>query len=315
MFLFNIVSDNLFHWKNPGSSKRKISSLRLIGISLLIVLFSGAPVLAETGEKLLLQLFNQSKSKVDYVAPSPDQFQCAWKLFKQMLTQSVEKTEMEKQWSDAGYKLHEIIYNDETLWVLSPDTQHTAPYGFFIFRVESSVPLIIQAPHRYHDYYTGLIAVRLFLESQARVGAWNTVHRNKVDFGKEKTSFFHALTLAAVDAKPALSVLQLHGFGPVIKRNGETLVEDIILSNGGLQPSAKLYEISKCLPKFQAIRVAVFPIHVFQLGGTQNIAAKAYQQHDSDQFFHVEMSRTFRKRLRDQKDLRADFLSCFINGG
>jgi hypothetical protein len=311
MIVLKNLSKRYLNYIYPHYSKSNRTSSLWIWIWLLIISFSCQPVFADTGETLLLDLFNHSKSKVKYIAPSQEHFQNARNLFQQMLTQPVDKSDMDKLWSELGYKLNEVILNDETLWALSPDAQNTKSYGFFIFRANSSMPLIIQAPHRYFDYHTGHIAMRLFLENGAKACAWNTVHRTNVDFGKEKTSFFHALTLAAAETNPSMSILQLHGFGK--KSNREPLVDDVILSNGVFQPSEKLYDISQCLSRNKTIRVAIFPLHVFQLGGTRNVAAKAFKQRNLDNFFHVEMSKIFRERLRDKQGLRTVFVHCFIN--
>jgi len=310
MIIYKTLSNSL-KWINLYSSKRNLISLQSLLICILLISFSCKPVVSDTGEKLLLNLYYQSKSNVQYNTPSIEHFEKARHLFKQMLYQPVEISNIENLWSELGYKLHEIDFKGEKLLVLSPDAQQTEAYGFFIFRINSNMPLIIQSPHRFFDLHTGKIAMQFFLESRAKACAWNTVHRRNVDFGKEKTSFFHALTLASIDTDQDISVIQLHGYGQ--KRNSEPLVDDVILSNGVFKPSAKLYEISNCLSKYQDIDVAVFPIHVSQLGGTRNVASKAFKQSSLHNFFHIEMSKTYRERLRDKKDLRNAFLSCFIN--
>jgi hypothetical protein len=257
------------------------------------------------------ELLRSSKSTLGYTPLTSSEFETAQSLFVSMLEKKVEKVEVQSAWETLGYRLYAVMDQGVEYWVLIPESPSKKGHGFFVFCMGACRPVCIQAPHRYHDLYTEDLALSLFVESQSQVCAWNTAHRDIIDFGKSETSLFHALSLACLE-QASMSILQLHGFGSRTFSSADPDALVMILSNGTKKPSQTLFHIERCLEKGPALDVRVYPLEVQVLGGTTNVAAKAFAQKRLSNFLHVEMNLRFRQILRKDKALRQQLISCFI---
>lgn len=267
-------------------------------------------------ENLLLNrlkdTLESSKTTESYIPLYSTEFIKAQKLFELLLKGNFDQTSNHHEWDSLGYSITKLCMKSDEFLIIRPVQKTSQAQGIFIFRKDYTHSLLIQAPHRFHDLYTGDLALNLFVENSVQVSAWNTVHRDEIDFGKAKNSMFHALTLASIHSKPKMKILQLHGFGSKSKRDGSSVKADIILSNGTKRPTGSLSLLSNCFEASGSLNVAVYPIHVRQLGGTTNIASRAMSNKGFDNFIHFEMSKPLRLQAKEDKKIRYHIINCIF---
>lgn len=180
--------------------------------------------------------------------------------------------------------------------------------GLLVIRCGIAAPLAWQAPHSFYDLKTGGITRQLFIESGARLGFWNTIHRYRsrpdeteddsvhpADVTREYGSSFHAMTAAAAMADTRLRFVQLHGFA---ERTGGW---DAIVSTGDARrpPDA----VAAALAPLG--KVGAFGSDTDLLGATSNVQGRALSRFSPPRFLHLEFSPDVRAVLDAQSDSRA----------
>ncbi|MEO9702212.1 hypothetical protein [Marinobacter alexandrii] len=225
--------------------------------------------------------------------------------------QTLEQAGFEWQWLEEGL----VMLTD----------RHSKGLGHYLFRLDSDLELMLQAPHQFYDRHTGQLAIDLFLESKARVLALNSAHRRlkindrtgNADMAHLEGTAFGSLTRAFGLSRAGGVVVQLHGFAAGKRTSEAGRDADIIVSSGQrwLQPVAERF--SACLSEVGRWNVLRFPVDVGELGGTTNTQGVALRHLGNNRFVHLELSRDLREKLiGDSVDFNA-LNACLIdlNGG
>lgn len=193
------------------------------------------------------------------------------------------------------------------------DDKHELISGALIRYSMHEEPCIIYAPHRYFDKYTFDIAEALSAQCQVLIA--NTKHRNtlnklgvKADLGKSRYSVANAFIESYASTVPATRIYQIHGFDEKKRRTEQAQALDVIISQGARPPSAKVKKISRCFNDRLKLKSAVYPLEVAELGGTKNILNSITLP--KNEFFHIELSYSLRKKLIQQPKLMSGLKKC-----
>lgn len=210
---------------------------------------------------------------------------------------------MQQPWHDIDMVLRPL--SNGNVWVLYETASQRCGRGVYAFRPASSVPLVMEAPHRFHDLHTGTITRKLFLEGNFMAACWNTVNRKQIDVAHTADHTITAFTLAAADSVANVTILQMHGFSPK-KRNSKTARDaDLILSDGTDFPQRWVRQTTILFQSelpFASTRL--FPFSISELGATTNAQGAALRNAGRNCFLHLEMSPKLRKQLRGDEQAR-----------
>ncbi len=202
------------------------------------------------------------------------------------------------------------------LVALSEQPEAQRGRGFFAARITGGTPMMIQAPHQYHDLRTGLIAQKLFLESQAVAAAWNTVHRYETDDSDPvhiPDSYLHAMSRAFADTYPDGRIVQLHGFSAAKRTTAAGREAQAILSDGSRYPPRSLILLGDCLSQQLGIAALVYPHDVLELGATTNTLASDLRSRGFEGFVHLELDADLRMRLVSDLEARNTLMGCLAD--
>jgi hypothetical protein len=185
-----------------------------------------------------------------------------------------------------------------------------------------TVPLLIAAPHRGSDRFTGPLAMRTFVEVGAVAAAWNTVPRNGGPCGAPNSDLarlarhpFTAFTLAFASTYPQGRVVQLHGFHPARRTTAAGRAATMILSNGSDQVTPAVDAIGRCLTRaFPNDSIAIYPTDVSELGARSNVQGQQLRATGFAGFVHVELSLEIRQQLTTSNAMRRAFARCLAVG-
>jgi hypothetical protein len=213
----------------------------------------------------------------------------------------------------AGFRLSRAVSAGSELWLLHelPGSERGA--GVVVLRAGPARPLVVQAPHTFHDGNTLEIAWSAFETLGARALLLNTVHRfgrpgasrpedaaSPADVAHNAQSFFAAAHEALARGLPGSLALQLHGF-----RDEQAPGAEVIVSAAGT--AARLETLLGALrAHFVPERVRHYPTQVRVLGGTTNVQA-LWSRSQGLPFVHLELSRTLRTRLAKDEGERRRF--------
>ena len=194
--------------------------------------------------------------------------------------------------------------------------------AYMLGRARRSAPILVSAPHRAADRYTGTLALQLFTEGSLAAAAWNSAPRrakdacaNAADLARSPRNHFTAFSLAFAQIYPAGLVVQLHGFDREMRQSQAGADADMILSNGTGSASGSLLDMADCLSaSLYPRRVLVYPNDVSELGALSNAQGQALRESGFDGFVHVEMSLAFRESLIADHNARSNFLECLAQG-
>lgn len=213
---------------------------------------------------------------------------------------------LQKKFGDLGFSWRPVPRINS--FVLKEQRDHLRGLGFFLIRADETQPLLIQAPHGFHDTKTGEIAILLFEESNARAVSLNTAHRKHLDLAKEKQTLFAQFLEEFLKVEHSAVVLQLHGFEQAKRKTAQGQAAEIILSSGTSTPRAELHRVKPALSKYFGNGVMLYSEDVDELGGTKNSQAKAVRNKKDALFIHLELSKSIRERLYSNKEDRAILL-------
>lgn len=280
----------------------------------LILLFGigGGEGSARDIPSVVQELLERPKVKGTYVPLTSHEFSRTVNLFAK--TFAHERPEiLKKDWAELGFDALEVGVDEDKLLVLRPNGTKAHHRGVYVFRRNVDTPGVLQMPHRFHDYHTGVIGARFFMESRCRAMAFNTAHRSVVDMAREIGSSFQAFTEAwgRMDSNGLL--VQLHGFNAKgrVSKGGDSV--EMILSNGTSRPDSWLLQVSSCLRELNFDDTCVYPDDIQVLGGTRNISGRTLRGLRRGKFLHVEMALPVRKTLRGDRMIRETFFGCIFD--
>ena len=183
-------------------------------------------------------------------------------------------------------------------------------------------PLLISAPHRGADRFTGPLALQTFVEAEAAAAAWNTVPRTGSDCDAPNSDLarlarhpFTAFAVAFATTYPLGRVVQLHGFHPARRVTAAGRAATVILSNGSDEVTPAVRALGRCLTRaFPDDQIAIYPTDVSELGARSNVQGQQLRATGFAGFVHVELSLEFRKRLNASDAMRRAFARCMAVG-
>ncbi|MCQ8877844.1 hypothetical protein NQT69_07515 [Pseudoalteromonas shioyasakiensis] len=221
-----------------------------------------------------------------------------------MLKQQFSQWLVNQKMMQINYKLNAEITLDD---------KHELISGAQIRYNTQANECISYAPHRFFDKHT--FAIASALSTQCQVFITNTAHRNnlnklgeKSDLGKSRYSVANAFIEAYASTVPSTQIYQIHGFDASKRRTKQAQSLDVIISQGARPPSEKIKQISQCLNDKVKFKSAVYPLDVSELGGTKNILNTLTLP--KNEFFHIELSYSARKKLIQQSNLMSGFKKC-----
>lgn len=289
-----------------GDLKSFVSSLLLVfvvgstveGVQTEVLTSAGRKSKPTQNRRTLTTILKQSKGKGGFVPAGKNQLL----KFKELLQATLRCDDPEKlkwRWKKLNWNLDAVP--NLSGWVLSEVKSHRTGRGCYFFRKAEGAALVIQAPHRFHDLRTGIIARKLAGEDFVGAVAWNTVHRREGDLAHVERHHFNQFTETLAEYESDFLFLQLHGFSG--KQKSEAVKSaKLIVSDGTRYPGRPArflaIELKKALGREQ---VRLFPIEAKELGGTQNAQAKSLWEIGSTQFLHLEMNADFRMQITQNR--------------
>ena len=233
----------------------------------------------------------------------------AEKLFlRTFSSQATDFSILHREWEHLQMSLEKATTGD--MWYLREQQDSKRGRGFYCFRISSTSPIVIQAPHHRYDKGTGTIALKLFGESDVRAVAWNTLHRQEQDLAHEEETWLQAFTRATAKFEETLLVVQIHGFSNKLRKSEEARMAHLILSSGSDTPPAWFGPTSLLFIKsFSEFSVLAYPFQVRELGATTNVQGKLLRN-GTTHFLHLECNPHFRKVLLDEDSLRSNLMEC-----
>ncbi len=252
-----------------------------------------------------------------YVAPSSAEVREAEALFIRTL-QGEQSQDLQNAWQAQGFMLGTLTQNGTTFTVVQEVNEKRTGRGFYLFRQKGGLPVALQAPHSYKDLYTRKIARKLMREGNYVAAGWNTVPRygrNKykefADMAHLDDTIFQAFGRAFAKQYPTGTIAQLHGFAQGYRKTVVGKTADLIFSGTTKRPSQRVLETGDCLKsQLTDFVVRIYPNEIGELGGTTNSNAKDLRARGFNNFFHVEMSKALRARLRKDKQVRGQLSAC-----
>jgi hypothetical protein len=253
-----------------------------------------------------------------YVEPRKEELELAEKLFAGLFSSKPRLNEISGLARELGFELIPVREAGEDLLVLREMESDRRGRGMYVYRIERSVPVAVEAPHSNDDLYTGILAEKLFLETRACAAAWNTVRRDQPIEGKKaesdlahlSESIFLAFTRAFASAHPEGVLVQLHGFSRTERKSSAGSQSDAILSGGTESPASWILTTAQCLRDRWGGRFLVYPRDVNELGATTNSEMKALRSLKHGGFLHLEMCLELRRRLKSSAEARKAFWRC-----
>ena len=277
-----------------------------------------ASVTAALGPTLLVgspdpiaELRAQASRQGRYEPPTVQELARAEALFERTLSRRADVGALTVEWAGLGFELRRVgERSDAAAIVLMEAAGRKTGRGFYVFRDAPAPGLAIQAPHSPSDLSTGEIALLLYRETRAAAAAWSTVHRREADLAHLTASHFHSFSLAFARAFPAGRLVQIHGFDAENPASGRDPAMGMVVSSGTRQPGPLVRSSCGCLERSFPSLVRLYPEQVGELGGTTNTQARALSSIGYQGFFHLEMSRSFRGRIREDAASLATLAGC-----
>ena len=260
----------------------------------------------------LKQLLRESTESAEYRPATKMQLTEFERLVARTLVVGEIEGELHQHWGHAGWKIYRCEHD---VLVISEQAGKRRGRGIYAIRHASKSNLVLQAPHRFYDEGSGLIARKIFQENSLRAVAWNTVHRRKVDLAHCDDHYINAFTRAVVTVDQGAKILQLHGFNsekysPIL--NPQASSAKVILSDGTKFPNRQIVSVAANLKTaFGAGSILLFPSEVDVLGGTQNQQSKLMRRLGSSRFLHIEMEKKFRESMINDTSVRQKFIDGF----
>jgi len=269
-----------------------------------------------------------------YAAPDQARSDALAGLLRRMLAGSptpspVELAELAELAARAGFTVQGWEVDGQRYLAAIEEEGRRLGGGAYVVRVGASAarPVILQAPHAFHDLGTERIALDLMFAGRTwpRALFVNTVHRYLGPDGQRRRQpaspadpchspqhLFAVATAAALDVLPRPEVVQLHGFGDDSEDSEDGAAQPQAIVSGGRATSAtpRSQAVAQRLRGALGVEVALFPIEIARLGGTTNVQGRAILARGAAEFVHIEMSRTLREQLRRDPAARERFAAA-----
>ena len=246
----------------------------------------------------LARIFRRSIGSSEFSMPIEEEIRAFEKLLKDSIGESFANEQTVLKWKRLGWVVH--VFEDKQLVIIEEHQSRRSGRGLYAIRTSVVDPIVVQAPHRFFDTDTGVIAKQLFERQQIQAAAWNTVHRKHFDIAHQSRSFFNAFTKVMTEKYPDIVNIQVHGFDAT-KRQGfhpEAASTLAIISNATRSPNRMTKNFARELKTlFGKDRVWLYPTETHELGATTNEQASVMRAQGSQKFIHVEMSKTLRDQL------------------
>lgn len=257
----------------------------------------------------LAKLLAEARTQ-DYVDAGAAEIAAAEQQFKQLLAAN-SRTAADAAWRQLGFE--SPATREGGILVLRERADQRHGRGFYALRASAGAPILLQAPHQYYDAYTGAIARKLFLESDAVAAAWNTASRHQTkasDLVHIQNSYYHAQSRAFATLHPQGLILQLHGFSVGKRKSAAGRGAAAIISSGTRTPSPAATALAACLTSHLGIPALLYPRDVQELGATRNTVAADLRRQQFTGFLHLEMSEELRRRLTNDAAARQVLIQC-----
>lgn len=203
----------------------------------------------------------------------------------------------------AGWRIHWIPFGEEKLRLLCEAPEARRGRGMLLTRPGTS-KLVLMAPHRFFDRFTGDIARGAFFRSKASAFLENTAHRHwgrkeGVEYGPgdaahNEATALHALAKGLAAGRKGLLFAQLHGFSEDVEARA-------IVSDGTETPSAGARQAAK------ELGAQLYGVDTRRLGATENVLGR-HLRGSGHRFLHVEMSLPLREAFKADASKIADVL-------
>lgn len=280
--------------------------LRTFWLPLLSAGLMGFALRQEPG---LAKLLAEARTQ-DYADVGAAEIAAAEQQFKQLLAAN-SRTEAGAAWRQLGFE--SLATREGGILVLRERADQRRGRGFYALRASTGAPILLQAPHQYYDAYTGAIARKLFLESDAVAAAWNTTSRYRTktsDLVHVQNSYYHAQSRAFAALHPQGRILQLHGFSAGMRKSIAGRAAAAIVSSGTRTPSPAATALAACLSSHLEVPALLYPRDVQELGATRNTVATDLRRQNFAGFLHLEMSAALRHRLTNDAAARQVLIQC-----
>ncbi len=228
--------------------------------------------------------------------------------------------------ASVGFELFALESAASRLVVLREAQDARRGGGIYALRaVIRGRPLVLQAPHAFHDVGTGDLAREAFEATGAAALTLNTVHRHlgaregapssgsPADVAHVPMSHFQGATRGLARALPRAVFCQIHGYSAA--RHPELSGIDLVASRGEASAVADP-AFDRLVDRLERLagkgRVAVYgrDPRADRLGATRNVQGRFLNAYSDDAFYHLELSAGLRERLGQEPALRAEFIAA-----
>lgn len=265
------------------------------------------PLSAST-QKELRKLFKESIGGSRVRLPDAESIESFRQLMNTTLQSDQITTELSDRWKQAGWNVTTL--NDSNVAVIQESTGNRHGRGLYIVRLKSRSNIVLQAPHRFFDAKTGVIARLIFERHDVRAVGINTAHRKELDLAHCDRHYFNAFTKATIKAIDNTLIFQLHGFTNEKKTNARKTAS-MIVSDTTRFPSRLARHIATDFKStFGEDHSLLYGVETRWLGGTKNEQAETAHNLGSIGFIHLEMNAEFRNRLANSAKTRKRFFEC-----
>jgi hypothetical protein len=236
--------------------------------------------------------------------------------------------EFEREATTLGFELFLDSDGTDRFWILREITELKRGGGLFLFRTSiPKHPLVLQAPHSFSDKETGRIAEEIFKGASIFALLVNTMHRYAAkkagissrkgvclsDFSHTEQSHLHFVSVALSKKLPRASFFQVHGFERSKHRQIDPEIM-LIVSKGRASFLSDPFLDKLCWllkgvlgPK----GFAIYGKNIHILGGVNNVQGDYINSYSDDRFYHMELSRGFRRKLLSDRKLLTRFVDVF----
>lgn len=273
---------------------------------------SSRPAMTRKARTVLKEVFKDSIENAQLKLPDEDEIASFKELMKKTLGSQSISSELTQQWEREGWECHYI--GESRVLVVAEKSSQRWGRGIYMLRPKSVSRIVLQAPHRFNDAKTGVIARKIFEEHDVWAVGFNTIHRKELDLAHCDRHYFNAFTEAVVEVRPRAVTLQLHGFSNATKTNAGKIAQ-LIVSDTNKFPGRHARRVAEEFKvNFGKSHTRLFPIETQWLGGTDNRQAKLIQQRGSTGFLHLEMNPEFRQQLASNASIRKLFFASTLEG-
>lgn len=269
-------------------------------------------MLPRAARNTLKRIFKESIVGSQLVMPEETQIASFRKLIEKTLGSRTVDSELKLLWEQEGWECRSV--SDSNLIIVVEKSDQRWGRGIYAIRAGSSSQIVLQAPHRFNDAKTGVIARKIFEEHDVWAVAFNTVHRKELDLAHCERHYFNAFTEAVVALRARSVMLQLHGFSNATKTNAGRSA-NMIVSDTTKFPGRYARRVAEEFKfNFGKSHTRLYPLETRWLGGTNNHQANLVQQLGSVGFLHLEMNPSFRQQLASTASVREQFFASILAG-